>query len=191
MSYHRDRNHHGDAGAAGACPNRAGVDMARRRAKRATNGHRTAAEEAERDQRRAKCVDLRIKGHTFQSIADALGYANRDAAWRDWRRALELARAEADMDLSDARAFELARLDAVDRLAWVQAEAGELKALEVLLKVSDRRAKMLGLDQPITHTINFEDIDRAIAEYEQRLREAGIDPDTITDDDGADDDDGP
>jgi hypothetical protein len=165
--------------------------MARRRAKRATNGHRTAAEETEREQRRAKLVDLRIKGHTFQAIADQLGYPNRDAAWRDWRRALELARADADMELSEARAFELARLDAVDRLAWEQAEAGELKALEVLLKVSDRRSKMLGLDQPVRHTINFEDIDAAIAEYEQRLREAGIDPDTITDDDGADDDDGP
>lgn len=163
--------------------------MARRRAKRATNGHRTAAEETEREQRRAKCVDMRIKGNTFQAIADALGYANRDAAWRDWRRALELARAEANMELSEARAFELARLDAIDRIAWVQADGGELKALEVLLKVSDRRSKMLGLDQPVKHTINFEDIDRAIAEYEQQLREAGIDPDTITDD-GADDDDG-
>lgn len=164
--------------------------MARRRAKRATNGHRTAAEETERDQRRAKCVDMRIKGNTFQAIADALGYANRDAAWRDWRRALELARTEASMELSEARAFELARLDAIDRIAWVQADGGELKALEVLLKVSDRRSKMLGLDKPIQHTINFEDIDRAIAEYEQQLRDAGIDPDTITDDDGADDDDG-
>lgn len=164
--------------------------MARRRAKRPTNGHRTAAEETERDQRRAKCVDMRIKGNTFQAIADALGYANRDAAWRDWRRALELARAEANMELSEARAFELARLDAIDRIAWVQAEGGEMKALEVLLKVSDRRSKMLGLDQPVKHTINFEDIDRAIAEYEQQLRDAGIDPDTITDDDGADDDDG-
>lgn len=160
----------------------------RRRAKRATNGHRTAEAEAERDRRRARVVDMRVKGKTFQAIADELGYASRDAAWRDWRRALELARSEADMDLSEARAFELARLDAVDRLAWEQAEAGELKALEILLKISDRRAKMLGLDQPVKHTVSFEAVEAAIVEYEQQLREAGIDPDTVTEPGSADDD---
>lgn len=163
--------------------------MGRRRAKRATNGHRTHAEEQERARRRAKLVDLRIKGKTFQAIADELGYGTRDAAWRDWRRALELARAEADMELSEARAFELARLDAVDRLAWDQADAGELKALEILLKVSDRRAKLLGLDQPVKHTVSFEDVEKAIAEYEAQLREAGIDPDQVADTADDDDDD--
>lgn len=162
--------------------------MTRRRAKRRTNGHRRAADEAERDRRRAELVDMRIKGHTFQAIADELDYPDRTAAWKDWQRALALARTESDMTLAEARTFELARLDAVDRLAWVQAENGELKALEVLLKVSDRRAKMLGLDQPVQHTVSFEAVEAAIAEYEQQLREAGIDPDTITDDDGDDDD---
>lgn len=161
--------------------------MSRRRAKRNRNGQKPHAEEVERDRRRAQLVELHIKGRNFQEIADALGYGSRQAARADWQRALALARTEGDATLEEARAFELARLSAIDRRAWDHAELGEIKALEILLKVSDRRAKMLGLDQPVKHELSFDAVEAEMTRLEQILTEAGVDPDTIDDDD---DDDG-
>lgn len=164
--------------------------MSRRRAKRTRNGHKPHAAEVERDRRRAHLVDLHIKGKNFQEIADTLGYGSRQAARADWQRALALARTESDLTLEEARAFELARLAAIDRIAWEHAEAGEMKALEVLLKISDRRSRMLGLDQPVKHEISFDAVEREMARLEAVLTEAGIDPNTIDNDDHDHDDDG-
>ena len=63
---------------------------------------------------------------------------------------------------------ELARLDAMERYIWHRVAKGELFAMDRALAIMERRAKLLGLDQPvkvdITHKIR------------QMAIEAGIDP---------------
>jgi len=46
------------------------------------------------------------------------------------------------------RALELLRLDELLNALWDTAIAGDLKAVDRVLKVMERRAKLLGLDAP-------------------------------------------
>lgn len=68
-------------------------------------------ERAAIDIRRAKAVEMRIKGATWQQIADECGYADRGAACTDIRRFREETRAEAEEKLAELRALEVDRLD--------------------------------------------------------------------------------
>lgn len=47
-----------------------------------------------------------------------------------------------------ARNEELERLDRIIEVQWDRVEAGDPKATEIYLKVSERRSKLLGLDKP-------------------------------------------
>ena len=46
------------------------------------------------------------------------------------------------------RELELARLDALQAAHWPQAVAGSVRSADLVLRVIDRRIKLLGLDQP-------------------------------------------
>lgn len=134
--------------------------------------------------RRAACFKMRMQGRTFPEIAEALGYNSKQAAWSDYQAALRDARAEYADDLEELRAFELVRLDAIAARAWVYDETGEIKALDVLLKVADRRARLLGLDQPVKHELSMSLLDAEIARLDAVIAaaaEAG--EDTAADDD--------
>lgn len=74
-------------------------------------------ERAAIDQRRAKAVAMRVKGATWQQIADECGYAGRESACTDIRRFREETRAEAEEKLEELRALEVDRLDMLIRAA--------------------------------------------------------------------------
>jgi hypothetical protein len=158
----------------------------RRRRKRATKqGERrpyikgTIEEQKATLARRAECFKMRMQGHTFPAIAQALGYNSKQAAWSDYQAALRDARAEYTDDLEELRAFELVRLDAIAARAWEHDVTGDIKALDVLLKVSDRRARLLGLDQPVKHELSMSLLDAEIARLDGIIaaaRAAGEDP---------------
>lgn len=142
---------------------------------------RTAAS-AKRD---AEALRLRSVGHTFAEIARRVGYSHRDLARRAVDRALiaTVPREAAD----HARLLELHRLDQLFLRAWQVAErdhplvqAGRvvqdqeggplvddlpvLAALDRLLRVIDRRCKLLGLDAPTRHEVmSLDAIDAEIA----------------------------
>ena len=46
-------------------------------------------------------------------------------------------------------ALELERLDALTLAAWPRARAGDDRAIRVVLRIMQRRAKLLGLDAPL------------------------------------------
>ena len=46
------------------------------------------------------------------------------------------------------RALELARLDALQASLWDRAEAGDVKAVNAVLRIIDQRSRLLGLDKP-------------------------------------------
>lgn len=128
--------------------------------------------------RRAECFKMRMQGHTFPDIATQLGYNSKQSAWSDYQAALRDARDEYTDDLTELRAFELARLDAIAKRAWEYDTTGDIKALDVLLKVADRRARLLGLDQPVKHELSMSLIDAEIARLDAIIaaaRDAGED----------------
>ena len=59
---------------------------------------------------KAKAVELAVKGHTYDTIAREVGYANHGTAHRVVRQALDEHVAE---DVDELRATEVARLDAL------------------------------------------------------------------------------
>jgi hypothetical protein len=151
-------------------------------------------------QRRAQAVDMRIAGNSFRTIADKLGYKTASAACQDISRALEQAVAEQTRSVEAYREEELQRLDALMVEAWTilkkdhvtvshgkliyDDRTGEpllddgptLQAIDRILKIQERRAKMLGLDAPMkVEAITIDSLDQAIAQLAAELEgtEAG------------------
>ncbi|WP_432559264.1 hypothetical protein [Granulicoccus sp. GXG6511] len=92
--------------------------------------------------RRAKAVELRMAGKTYQQIADLLGYANKGTVHRILTNALT----EHEVDsIDELRFLEAQRLDAVQAAYWDQAMKGDYKAARIVLRIMDQRARLLGL----------------------------------------------
>jgi hypothetical protein len=149
---------------------------------------RTASE------RHAEAVRLRSEGHTYDEIARQLGYRDKATAYNAVQRTLTRAvREPAD----EVRQIELVRLDSLwmhamkvlasphvtvsnGRVVMVEDRAGQahpvpddapvLQAIDRLLRIMERRAKLLGLDAPAkVEVMSLDRIDQAIAELEREL----------------------
>ena len=109
---------------------------------------------AEVAERRAKALQLRAAGLTYQAIADQLGYTSRRVAAQDVTRALQDRQGLLDTQATLFVPLELERLDSLERAVQTvmrQASAdGErsivLRAADRLLRIAERRAALLGLD---------------------------------------------
>lgn len=118
----------------------------------------------ELDARRSRALNLRLAGLTYREIADREDVSVR-TAYNDVQAALKLTLQE---PADSVRAQELARLDRMQRSVWPQVLSGDVKAGEYLLKVMDRRARLLGLDAPRRIDIT--------ALIRRRAEAAGLDP---------------
>ena len=96
-------------------------------------------------QRQTEALRLRQQGKTFAEIAQALGYSDPSGARNAVMAALREATTEPNNEM---RALELTRLDALHAALWPLALAGELGATDRILKIMERRAKIMGLDAP-------------------------------------------
>lgn len=123
------------------------------------------AKQADTAKRRAELIRLRMAGVRFgdQRIL-SLGYESRGHASKDFIRALEQHRAEEAAEVATYRQQENERLDALLEAAWPQAttpspifnkdreivgEEIDMRAVDTVLRLMDRRAKLNGLDMPI------------------------------------------
>ncbi len=119
-------------------------------------------------QQDAECARLRSAGLTYRAIADDLGLCDASAARKCVERALLATVAEPAEEL---RRLELMKLDQLSVAAWeilednhVRVSAGRvmflddeplpdtrpvLQAVDRLLKIAERRARLCGLDAPI------------------------------------------
>ena len=126
------------------------------------------AKSAETGLRDIEATRLRAAGLSYDEIAAELGYANRGNAFRAVERCLTAARAEPTANLVK---LELERLDGMWRNAKavldrahitvsngrivrddngdpVPDDAPVLQAIDRMLRIQERRAKLLGLDAP-------------------------------------------
>lgn len=92
-----------------------------------------------------RALELRKAGLTYQKIADALGYANPMGAWKAVNSALKKTLQEPSDDL---RKMEVERLDAMLFALYPSAMKGMQGAVDRILRIMERRAKLLGLDAP-------------------------------------------
>ncbi len=95
--------------------------------------------------RRQRSFELRLAGCTYQVIGDQVGISKQAAYGLVRRELVRLNRlTEADGNL--LRELELVRLDAMTEVLWSKAIDGDLGAVDRLLRISERRSKLLGLD---------------------------------------------
>ncbi len=96
-------------------------------------------------ERRLRALELRMRGLTYAEIAREVGYASGSGAHKAVRAALE---AEALMTASEVRDLLVLRLETLLQGIWDAACRGEFQAIDRVLRILDREAKLLGLDLP-------------------------------------------
>lgn len=94
------------------------------------------------DERRAKALELHLAGATYESIANAVGYASKSGAHKAVQEALDdLGKYGPD----EATETELARLDAMLTGLWPKARRGDVQAIDRVLKIGERRSVLLAM----------------------------------------------
>lgn len=105
-------------------------------------------------ERQLLALDLRKSGLTYRAIAAKLG-VNHQTAYNDVMAELKrLAELRAD-SAEELRQLELEKLDKYESSLTHWAEAGSVEAVKALLKVQERRSKLLGLDAPEKKDVNI------------------------------------
>lgn len=99
--------------------------------------------------RRVRALEMRKAGATYRQIAAALSI-EACTAWRDVQAEMIALRQLAVEGAEDVRELELQRLDRL----WVKLEQnglqrGDHRAVSAAVRISERRAKLLGLDAPV------------------------------------------
>lgn len=124
----------------------------------------------------ARVVALRRQGYTWDSISSDVGYSSpsssRDAFIRASRRVLR-------EDVDEVRNLELDRLDLALKAIWAGVEAGDIPAINTMLKIMERRSKMLALDSPKRVFIQDDKPPISVDDLEKRIQQ-------IMDEDDAD-----
>jgi hypothetical protein len=97
----------------------------------------------DRERERDAC-QLRKAGFSFADIAKRIGVADRSVAYNIVKRAMASIPVEA---VEELRAHEMERLDDATRAIWMRVAKGDHDAINVYLRISDRRCALLGLDR--------------------------------------------
>lgn len=163
------------------------------------HGH-SRAEQATIAARRTKLVQYRRQKRPYADIFEELGYSSVQAASRDFSRALAEAIANRDESVEVYREEQIQELDYLAEEAhrvlrgeyFVVSNSGKivehpdtgqplhdegpkLAAMDRIVKISDRIAKLRGLDSPtrIEGALTIDALNRAITEAQQQLAALG------------------
>lgn len=93
--------------------------------------------------RAQKILELRVKGFSFDEIADALDYKTGKHAKAAYDRFMDKFERE---DIASIRQLQAERLEMAWRGLAPKIEQGRERAVEVGMKVLDRQARLLGID---------------------------------------------
>jgi hypothetical protein len=95
--------------------------------------------------RQQQAIKLRKFGLVYEDIAKQTG-VSLNQAYRDVQAALYAIRTERDEDAHDLRTLELGRLDLLWSRLMPAVMRNDCEAIRAAVKVSERRARLLGLD---------------------------------------------
>jgi len=96
-------------------------------------------------EREAEVLRLRRRGLTFDLIAQELNYSHASGAHKAYVNACKrIIRSDVD----EIRSVEMDRLDIAQAAVWNGVLRGETPSVMALVKIMERRAKLLGLDMP-------------------------------------------
>jgi len=98
-------------------------------------------------ERRVQSLELRKRGLSYRAIGRELGISEAQAH-RDVHKVLDEFAALERESGEKIRRIELMRLDAMVKGLWDGIERGDPSSVTSALRVSERRARLLGLDAP-------------------------------------------
>jgi hypothetical protein len=98
-------------------------------------------------ERQRQALELRRMGLGFEAIAAQLGIG-KTQAHRLVVAGMADSRAQVAASADELRTEELSRLDGMLQGLWPRARKGEVSVVDRVLKIAERRAKLLGLDAP-------------------------------------------
>jgi hypothetical protein len=98
---------------------------------------------AETIAREQHVLELRRAGASFDKIAQEVNLHSRSDAHKIYKRALARTLME---PAAEIRRLEADRLDRLQLAVWTKALRGDLPAVDRVLRVMERRARLLGLD---------------------------------------------
>ena len=125
--------------------------------------------------REVKVLELRRAGLTWQKIAVEVGYADPTGAYAAYKRAVKRVLQE---PAEEVRQQEIDRLDRLQVAVWPRAMKGDDRAINTILRLMERRAKLLGLDAAqkvqaeVTTFDGHRDIDGEIERIVEIIRNA-------------------
>ena len=108
---------------------------------------KTSAKSVIAREREQKAFELKKSGATYAQIGEQLGCSKQSAHAMVGRVLLEL-RGLVEVDARDVLRLEVERLDAMLLALWPRASAGNEGAIDRVLKIGERRSRLLGLDAP-------------------------------------------
>ena len=107
----------------------------------------TSARWIERERRTAVIMQMRLAGYSLRAIGEAQHPSVSGVAiYKTIRQALERMATEATEQI---RKLEALRLDELTLSVFPAASAGDLAAIDAMLHIMGRRARLLGLDTPV------------------------------------------
>jgi hypothetical protein len=95
--------------------------------------------------RRARAVELRTAGLTYDQIAVKLGYANSGTVYHVVSQALRAHTLEA---VGELRTLEVERLDSLQLAMWQKAMDGDVPSVMAVVRCIMSRCRLLGLEGP-------------------------------------------
>jgi len=118
-------------------------------------GGKGSATKVKLAERRNIAIELRKSGLSYRAIATEIrlmsGMPPRYSeamAYRDVTSELQRLNEKSAEVAKEVRRLELERLDALTESLWDMAIKGDNAAIDRLLRISERRARLLGLDAP-------------------------------------------
>ncbi|PRQ11728.1 hypothetical protein C1Y63_04790 [Corynebacterium sp. 13CS0277] len=133
----------------------------------------------ERAERAKRALQMRLAGATYAEIGQVLGIS-QGTAWKDIAREI---RAIPATEATELRQLELARLDRLQRAVWEDAVGGNLRAVDRVVRIIERRARLLGLDSiQVEASVDVREAIRdAVATFTPELDDTPTLPDPMPD----------
>lgn len=122
-------------------------------------------------ERRRRVAEMRLSHMTLDEIAREIGVAKSTVSV-DLKHVREEWAERRASTYEEWAAEEIAKLDRLERTLLPRAIAGEYAAVDKIISLMDRRARMLGLDKPQLHEhtiITMDAIEAEISRLEAQL----------------------
>lgn len=138
--------------------------------------------------RRVEAMNLRLAGFSYESIAERMG-VSESAVHALIGRTLEKA---VNYSVDQLREVENARLDRAQAAIWTRVLSGDEKAIDSFLRISQRRARLNGLDAPQQVNLRVSvrnEMEHALGELRQVMMQEVVDAEVLGDGDDDNEDD--